>query len=156
MGYTLQRQRLGDMFRQSGLLSEAQLAEGVREQASTGERLGQCLLRLGHISESSLLSTLGQQLRLETIELSRAGVAEDVPKALPIDFVRRHRVLPIEFRDGTIRIATSDPGNRKVVEDVRLLTGLEVNEDAIANSPMKPDSFLNARLHRRDGSVTNW
>ena len=34
--------------------------------------------------------------------------------------------------------------------------GLEVNEDAIANSPMKPDSFLNARLHRRDGSVTNW
>ena len=34
--------------------------------------------------------------------------------------------------------------------------GIEVNEDAIANSPMKPDSFLNARLHRRDGSVTNW
>ena len=34
--------------------------------------------------------------------------------------------------------------------------GIDVNEDAIANSPMKPDSFLNARLHRRDGSVTNW
>lgn len=34
--------------------------------------------------------------------------------------------------------------------------GVDVNEDLVANSPMKPDDWIVTRLHRRDGSVTNW
>jgi galactonate dehydratase len=34
--------------------------------------------------------------------------------------------------------------------------GVDVDEDAIANSPLHPDNHISTRLHRRDGSVTNW
>lgn len=49
-------------------------------------------------------------------------------KALPADFVKRHRVLPLEIRNGSIRIATADPGNSRIIDDIRLLSGLEVEE----------------------------
>src|SRR5688572_15795353 len=49
-------------------------------------------------------------------------------RALPADFVKRHRVLPLEIRNGSIRVATADPGNARVIDDIRLLSGFEVEE----------------------------
>ena len=114
-----------------GAVTEAQLEEGLKEQRACGERLGRCLVRLGHLSEEALLPLLAEQLGLQRAPLSKVRVPPEVSRALPADFVRRHRVLPLELRNGNIRIATSDPGNRKLLEDVRLLSGLEV-EEAVA------------------------
>src|SRR5207247_1003039 len=49
-------------------------------------------------------------------------------RARPPDFVQRHRILPLEIHEGTIHIATAEPGNQRVVDDIRLLSGLEVQE----------------------------
>jgi type IV pilus assembly protein PilB len=55
-------------------------------------------------------------------------IASEAVRALPVDFVKRHRILPFGLRDGTLRIATSRPGDQRVIDDVRLLSGLEVEE----------------------------
>ncbi len=62
--------------------------------------------------------------------LAKLQVPADATRALPLDFVKRHRILPIGFHNGTIEIATTEPGNQRVIEDIRLLTGLEVEEFA--------------------------
>src|SRR5262245_24378987 len=49
-------------------------------------------------------------------------------RALPANFVKRHRVLPLEIRNGLLRIATAEPGNERIIDDIRLLSGLEVEE----------------------------
>src|SRR3954453_3115482 len=49
-------------------------------------------------------------------------------RALPADFVKRHRGLPLEIREGSIRVATAEPGNARIIDDIRLLSGLEVEE----------------------------
>lgn len=46
-------------------------------------------------------------------------------------------------------------GGRMDVPD-RPGLGVDVGEDAIANSPMKPDDHIVTRLRRRDVSVQNW
>ena len=63
-----------------------------------------------------------------------AGVTIDPEalKLLPADFVKRHHVLPLAVRDGILQLGTAAAGNQRVVDDVRLLTGLEVDELAFA------------------------
>jgi type IV pilus assembly protein PilB len=61
-------------------------------------------------------------------------ITPEVIRTLPADFVKRHRVLPLELRGSTLRIATADPGNEKVIDDIRLLTGLEVEETTASAS----------------------
>ncbi|HZL41717.1 MAG TPA: GspE/PulE family protein [Verrucomicrobiae bacterium] len=59
------------------------------------------------------------------------GVLNPSPEAirsLPADFVKSHWIVPIRLDNGTLHIATATPGNRRVVDDIRLLTGLEVEE----------------------------
>src|SRR5687768_8063249 len=60
--------------------------------------------------------------------LGRHTVSPEASRALPSDFVKRHRILPFEIENGTLHIATSDPGNQRVIDDIRLLSGLEVKE----------------------------
>src|SRR5437868_7331788 len=60
--------------------------------------------------------------------LSRLKVSPEALRVLPADFVKRHRVLPYKLDNGTIHIATAEPGNQRIIDDIRLLSGLEVQE----------------------------
>src|SRR5262245_4072770 len=58
----------------------------------------------------------------------KLDVSPDATRILPVDFVKRHRVLPLSVHNGTIDVATSTPANERIIEDIRLLSGLEVQE----------------------------
>jgi type II secretory ATPase GspE/PulE/Tfp pilus assembly ATPase PilB-like protein len=60
--------------------------------------------------------------------LAKLTVAPEIIRLLPADFVKRHGILPFEITHGTLRIATAAPGNAQVIDDIRLLSGLEVEE----------------------------
>ena len=60
--------------------------------------------------------------------LARLDVPPEVIRALPAEFAKRHCLLPFEINNGTIHIATAAPGNQRVIADIRLLSGLEVEE----------------------------
>jgi len=60
--------------------------------------------------------------------LAGLEVSPEALRALPADFVKRHRILPFKLNNGTIHIATEQRGNQRVIDDIRLLTGLEVEE----------------------------
>ena len=57
-----------------------------------------------------------------------ASIPAEVLRLLPAEFVKRNRVLPLELRNGSVRIATAQPGNQRVIDDIRLLSGFEVEE----------------------------
>jgi type II secretory ATPase GspE/PulE/Tfp pilus assembly ATPase PilB-like protein len=61
----------------------------------------------------------------------RLLVSPEAAGALPVEFIKRHRVLPLKIGGGAILVATAEPGNQRVIDDIRLLTGLEVEEQAV-------------------------
>ena len=58
--------------------------------------------------------------------LAKLEVPPEVIHTLPADFAKRHCILPFKIHNGTLHIATAKPGNQRVIDDIRLLTGLEV------------------------------
>ena len=60
--------------------------------------------------------------------VARLAVSAEALRALPADFVKRHRVLPFKIDQGALHVATAEPGNQRVIDDIRLLSGLEVEE----------------------------
>ena len=69
-------------------------------------------------------ATVGRQL----VDLAKVNIAAEAIRVLPADFVKRHQILPLAVHNGTIEIATATPGDLRVIEDIRLLSGLEVEE----------------------------
>ncbi len=60
---------------------------------------------------------------------SKLNATPEAISSLPADFVKRHGILPLRITEGALHLATSAPGNARVMDDVRLLTGLEVVEE---------------------------
>jgi type IV pilus assembly protein PilB len=71
-------------------------------------------------------SSDGSRTRLAA--LAKLAISPEATRILPVDFVKKHRVLPLAIHNGTIDVATAGPGNERVIEDIRLLSGLEVQE----------------------------
>ena len=63
--------------------------------------------------------------------LAKLSIPAEAIRTLPAEFVKRHQVLPLEIEGGTLHIATAKPGNERVIDDIRLLSGLEVRESVM-------------------------
>jgi type II secretory ATPase GspE/PulE/Tfp pilus assembly ATPase PilB-like protein len=70
-----------------------------------------------------------EQVPGAVVAASPFPVSPELLRVLPAEFVKRHNVLPIKIVDGCLHLATGEPGNVRVIDDIRLLTGLEVVEE---------------------------
>src|SRR4026207_2023823 len=55
-------------------------------------------------------------------------VSPEAIRVLPSEFVKRDRILPLRISNGTIHVATVEPADQRLIDDIRLLSGLEVEE----------------------------
>jgi type II secretory ATPase GspE/PulE/Tfp pilus assembly ATPase PilB-like protein len=65
---------------------------------------------------------------------ARLAVAPEAIRLLPAEFVKTHRVLPLAIRNGILQVATAEPGNQRLIDDIRLLSGLEVEETQVESA----------------------
>ncbi len=56
------------------------------------------------------------------------AVSAEAAGLLPAEFVKRHRILPLGVAQGRLRVATAEPASERLIDDIRLLSGLEVEE----------------------------
>ena len=112
---------LGAILKERGLVSEAQLQEGLAHRSSGGQHLGRCLIALGHITEEDLLQALGIQANMEMVDLDRHEISPDVRRRVPGSIARLYSIMPLSFEDDTLTVATADPLNLSVLDDLRFM-----------------------------------
>ena len=117
---------LGAALQQMGAVTAAQLAQALEIQSRTGERLGQVLLDMKIITEVQLAQAMGKQWGYRYVSLSDTKIDPDAVKLIPHSLALRLRVMPINWERGRLALAMIDPLNVIAVDDVRLMTGQEV------------------------------
>ena len=117
---------VGTILIERGLIDSEQLDRAIEEQNRTGERLDHVLVRLGLVSSAAVLEVIGQQFALPIVDLDSIDVAPDVLELLPPKLVFKQRCVPIGQTDGTLRVATCDPFELAAFDELRLLTGMNI------------------------------
>ena len=128
---------LGQILHQLGIISERQLAEALEIQARTGERIGRILRDVGGVTDADLARGLAHQWGYNYLSLTDVRIDPDVAKLIPQALAIRHKCVAVERRGGRLVVAIADPLNVIAVDDIRLITGMEVDlavstEDDIA------------------------
>jgi len=118
---------LGETLVATGVISDAQLREALAFQRNGNLRLGEALLQLGHVDETTLARTLAKKLGLPFVDLTRGRIAPEVLARIPADFAREQGLLPVAERDGRLVVAVDDPMKRIVVDQLQFLIGGEVS-----------------------------
>ena len=118
--------QLGQILIELGYITPEQLESALEEHRKTPKSLGRVLIDLGMIKESDLVRALAEQVGLEFVDLSEFPVDATSTVLLPESLARRYRALPIGERDGRLLVAMSDPANVYALDDIRTITGRDV------------------------------
>jgi type IV pilus assembly protein PilB len=137
----MQASSLGDIFVENGLISAEQLADALdkQQQLKTHKMLGDLLVQLGYISERDRVRCLGQQWGVGYVDLTEYQIEGDVLKRVSQELARRFKVIPLERKSGKLLLAMKNPLDIFAIDEIRLITGLEV-EPMIATE----EDILNA------------
>jgi type IV pilus assembly protein PilB len=118
--------QLGQILLEQGLLTQEQLDHALGEHRKTPKSLGRVLIDLGFIRERDLVRALAEQVGLEFVDLTEYRIDPVTTSLLPEALCRRYRALPIGERDGKLLVAMSDPANVYALDDIRTMTGRDV------------------------------
>ncbi|RKY27584.1 MAG: type II secretion system protein GspE [Candidatus Omnitrophota bacterium] len=121
------KEKILKTLKESKLVSEEEINKALELQKETGGSLSEVLLKLGLIDEKSLLLIFSKDLGIPPIELSRFKVSEELTKIIPFHYARKHKVIPVGKISNTLTVAMSDPLNIFALDDLKKLTGLEIN-----------------------------
>jgi type IV pilus assembly protein PilB len=115
------------MLIQAGVVTEKQLEEALKEQESTGDRLGSTLIKLGFISEETLAQFLSQQLRVPAVNLLEEEISPEVLPLISPEMAHRYQVVPLDRMGRLLTLAMVNPTDIYAIEDIKFHTGLEVS-----------------------------
>jgi general secretion pathway protein E/type IV pilus assembly protein PilB len=118
---------IGPLLLQRGHLSQGDLDRALAEQRTSGERLDKVLVRLNLASREQVLSAVGEQFHMPVVDLSTITVDAETLAAIPAKVVFRNKCVPILKGPGVLTVATSDPYELAVLDELRLVTGSSID-----------------------------
>ncbi len=101
--------RIGDLLVEGGVITNDQLMDALKQQKSTGQKLGTTLVNLGYVGEEKLLRFLAQQLEIDYVDLPNFKINEQAVQNLSEIQARRFRTLVIDEKADGYLIVMADP-----------------------------------------------
>src|SRR5713101_8116008 len=118
--------KLGDLLLKAKLITQEQLDAALKSQREEGGKLGEALVRIGALHENDITETLTQQFGVPSIDLANFEIDPGVIKIVPGDVARKYGVLPVNKTGATLTIAMGDPTNVFAMDDIKFMTGYNV------------------------------
>lgn len=135
----MQLSRLGEILVTNNLITREQLAKALEEQKMSGgqARLGTILIKQNLISEQNLTAFLSKQYGVPTVSLSSYDVDPAVTKIIQAEVVQKYQLVPINRAGATLIVAVTDPSNLFAIEDIKFMTGYNVEMVIASESDIK-------------------
>lgn len=128
----MMRKDVGDILLEEGVITPEQLKE-VRDVAkATKTDIKKLLLDLGYAKEEQVYAAYAKQLGYPFIDFTKERIDPSAVNLVPQHFAQRYNVIPVrKIGDRKLLVAMADPTNIVAIDDLRLVTGLDI-EPAVA------------------------
>jgi type IV pilus assembly protein PilB len=130
-------ERLGELLIRKEMITDDQLAKAVTEQKKDGIRLGAALIRLGYIQETDLAGFLSKHYGVPSINLADFQIDPAVIELVPAEVVQKYQLVPVNRAGSTLIVAMSDPSNIFAIDDIKFMTGYNVEVVVAAEAAIK-------------------
>jgi len=118
--------RLGELLTKASLITNDQLKDALKLQKETGGKLGETLIKLGFVAEEDITECLSQQFGVPSINLAHFEIDSSVIKLISSEVARKYNILPVNKTGATVTIAMADPTNVFAMDDIKFMTGYNV------------------------------
>jgi type IV pilus assembly protein PilB len=115
---------------QAGLFDPHQVQSATAHQRKWGGSLEHALVELGLASESALMPEVARHFGVTYVEIGSRAIPPEVVRLVPERLIRSRKVFPValgtESRLGPLTLATTEPLNLDLLDEVAFVTGKTV------------------------------
>jgi type IV pilus assembly protein PilB len=144
--------RIGDLLIEGGAINEEQLDAALKYKKAQKEKngkdlkLGECLINMGATTDRKIAEAIGQQLRMQVVDLTKMELNPDVVNMVKSDVLRKLVCIPIAYKDNTLTVAMADPLDYDGIDSISMIT------NSICEPVVAPQSQVMAALDKFFGS----
>jgi type IV pilus assembly protein PilB len=132
--------RIGELLLREKRITPAQLQEALNHQKANGGKLGITLVKLGMVKDEEITAMLSRQYGVPSINLAQFEIDGSVIKLIPAETANKYQVIPISRTGATLTIAMTDPTNVFALDDIKFMTGYNV-EPVVASESAVGDAI---------------
>src|SRR5438445_2912911 len=129
--------KLGEILVRENLISPQNLREALDYQREHGGRLGYNLVKLGLVSDDMITAVLSRQYGIPSVNLDLFHIEEPVLRLIPREVAQKYSVLPLSRVGATLTMAMVDPTNVFAMDDIKFMTGLNVEPVVVAEASVQ-------------------
>jgi type IV pilus assembly protein PilB len=129
--------KLGEILVRENLISPQHLREALDYQREHGGRLGFTLVKLGLVSDDMITAVLARQYGIPSVNLDLFHIDQTVLRLIPQEVAQKYSVLPLSRVGATLTLAMVDPTNVFAMDDVKFMTGLNVEPVVVAEASVQ-------------------
>ena len=129
--------QLGELLLDRGIINQGQLDQALNFQRIKGGLIGEVLVELGFAKEEDIAQSLTAQYGFPYLPLSNYDVNPEITSIIPSRVARQYLLVPIDKIGNNLTLAMSNPLNIQAIEDVKLLSGCNVQTFVSTSSDIK-------------------
>ncbi|QDU31252.1 Type II/IV secretion system protein [Anatilimnocola aggregata] len=119
--------RIGQILVDMGFISDDQLEMLLEEQQNRpGTLLGKIAQELNLVTEDQLVQALSEQMGMKVVELGDINITPELLSKVTESMAQLYRVIPVHFEGNRLTVATCDPQNITIQDELRSLLGHEI------------------------------
>jgi len=121
------REKLIEILKKSGLVSEKVLTEAINKQKKEGGNLGKLLVDRGAINQKDLAALLSSHLNIPVLNLSRLKIDPKIVELVPEKIARQYTLIPTSKIANNLTVCMADPLNVFAIDDIKTLTHFDID-----------------------------
>ena len=129
--------KLGEILVRENLISPQHLRQALDYQREHGGRLGYNLAKLGLVSDDTITAVLSRQYGIPSVNLELFNIDDSVLRLIPQEVAQKYSVLPLSRVGATLTLAMVDPTNVFAMDDIKFMTGLNVEPVVVAEASVQ-------------------
>ncbi len=140
--------RIGELLLKEKRITPQQLQEALTHQRQHGGKLGFNLIKLGYVRDEEITALLSKQYGVPSIALGQFAVDPSVLKLVPAETAQKYQIVPLARAGATLTIAMTDPTNVFAMDDIKFMTGYNVEPVVASESAVIAaiEQYYGARL----------
>jgi len=107
------------------MITEEQLTLALKRHLETGQRLGQVFIEMNVLRSEQIGRMLEKKLNVPYVSLKNHTIGRDTLRYFTQDFIRAHRVVPLQVSGDQINLGMCDPFDLRTIDAIERITNLK-------------------------------
>jgi type IV pilus assembly protein PilB len=120
--------KIGEQLVSDGVVTPEMLERALERQKATGQKLGECLVRLG-LDETPVLRLLAQELKtrfVSTVKLAQTQVDAGLLERVPVRLAEGFDFIPVRLDEAAqvLYVVMAEPQRHRAIEEIARTVGV--------------------------------